>query len=894
MSTATRSPKSSVRRVAPTLLVVAVTVLVLAHLAITGDTASLWTYNLATILPGLAAGSAWYLCRRSPRSAWNWIAGGVMCSALGDVIYLATSQLTADDPQASFADLAWVCAYAMFGIGILQLLRRDPRRRMPDVDVLLDLGTVIAIALPVIWEVSPNDVLSDSSTAGWIRGALALHPVLDAVLLALATRLVLTREVRTPAVAMLLLGIGSWLAADFGLILVGGGSNFWLDLGWMAGAGLTGAAAVHGIAEPRCNAHTTGDAPVLRSMSTWRMAFSVLAMLVPVSLGLAAQLRGDEMNPFTLLATTAALGALLFIRAFRLLHEMRDAERQLRSTGSYYRAIAANSSDAVMVVARNGAVINDSSNLGELVGSPIESAVGASILDLIWLAEPDEVRAVWAASVATPGQMHELEVRLFDRDGGERWLAARVVNLLDDPAVGGVVINLHDITARKRAEESLEHQAFHDGLTGLANRALFHDRVEHALELAARTDRPPAVLYLDLDGFKRVNDTLGHEVGDHLLRQVASRLELVVRDSDTVSRLGGDEFAILVEHGGSMDGGPHGGTATTTAERVLDALRVPIQLGSQSISVSASIGIAAGGAGSDATTLLRDADTAMYHAKTNGRGRFEWYSTEMRETALERLRIESDLPSALEHGQFRLVYQPIVRLDSLQVSGFEALLRWDHPLHGPVPPDRFIPICEENGLIHPIGEWVLRTACATAANWEASGHNASISVNLSGRQLSSDALVGLVSDVLARTGLRPGSLVLEVTETSLVDDADAAAERLHALASLGVQLAIDDFGTGYSSLAYLRMFPVDILKIDGSFVQSINDPVSIPPIIPGLLGLGRTLGLQVVAEGIENDVQRTWLQAEGCAYGQGYLFAAPMSADEALATLQGGAIDAVV
>jgi len=866
--------------------------LVVVHLVVRGELANESTYYAAMVLSAIATGAAWRVYRRTPRSPWNWIVAGVACSAIGDLCYLALSQRGNGDVGASIADLAWIAAYTMFGIAMLALLRRDERRFAPDIDVLLDVATVVAIAVPLLWELSPNDLWADGSVAVWDRATWLIYPVLDAVLIALAIRLLATRVARTPAVALLLFGIGAWLSADVGAIFTRDGVGIWLDVGWMVGAGLIAASAIRGLGDVardqrigRSQRGADSDAPIGPPPTTpWRLAFSVLAMLVPTSLVLVSDRAGSEMNPAVFLVSTLALGALLFARTVLLLREMHAAEQQLRSSGAYYQALAANSSDAVIVCDRDGSVLNDSSNLGHLVGSGLDSAVGWSLLDLIWLAEPERARQVFEASVATPGAMFELEVRLVDATRSERWLAARVVNLLHDPSVGGVVINLHDITARKHAEDSLEHQAFHDDLTGLANRALFQDRVVHAMEMSVPTGVAPAVLYLDLDGFKRVNDTLGHDVGDRLLRQVASRLGLVVRDSDTVSRLGGDEFAILVEQGAASV------AAVATAERILDALRVPVQLGTQSITVSASIGIAVGDVGGDVTTLLRDADTAMYQAKANGRGRIELYRSEMRELAMERLRIETELPIALELGQFRLVYQPVVELASGRVNGFEALLRWDHPEHGPIPPDRFIPICEENGMIHPLGDWVLRTACATAARWQESGHCVTIAVNISGRQLSSESLVDLVREVLDRSGLRPGSLVLEVTETSLVDDAEAAAARLKELRQLGVQLAIDDFGTGYSSLAYLQLFPVDILKIDGSFVQCIDDPESVPAIIPGLLGLGRTLGLQVIAEGIEHEVQRTWLQAEGCVYGQGYLFSTPLSADEAVSVLHNGLV----
>jgi diguanylate cyclase (GGDEF)-like protein len=461
------------------------------------------------------------------------------------------------------------------------------------------------------------------------------------------------------------------------------------------------------------------------------------------------------------------------------------------------------------------------------------------------------------------------------------WLSTRVVNLLDEPDVRGIVVNLHDITDRKLAEEELAHQAFHDSLTGLANRALFRDRVEHALHRRARTGSEPAVVYFDLDGFKNVNDGLGHECGDGLLREVASRLQGVVRSGDTVARLGGDEFAVLVEESSHVLV-----EAEAVAERVLRALTVPMTLGDHDVTVSASIGIATSDAESTATSLLRDADVAMYQAKTTGRARWVVYEPNMRAAAVQRALIENALTHALEREQFKLVYQPVVELETNRIVGFEALLRWEHPELGAVMPDQFIPIAEDNGMIIPIGRWVLQTACRTAAGWLVDHPGQlTMAVNLSARQLASSELFHHVQDALDAAGLDSSALVLEMTETALVHDPTLAAARLHQLRTLGVRLAIDDFGTGYSSLSYLRQFPVDILKIDRSFINTITDRDRVPAIVRGLLELARTLGLETIAEGIETDAQLGQLRDQHCELGQGYLFARPLPLEQAEALL---------
>jgi diguanylate cyclase (GGDEF)-like protein len=454
---------------------------------------------------------------------------------------------------------------------------------------------------------------------------------------------------------------------------------------------------------------------------------------------------------------------------------------------------------------------------------------------------------------------------------------ARVVNLLDEPAVAGLVMNLQDITDRKAVEEQLTHQALHDALTGLANRSLLRDRIDLALKRSQRSGCYPAVLYLDLDGFKSVNDTLGHDAGDRMLVEVASRLNGAIRAGDTVSRLGGDEFAILIEQS-NLD--IH--EASTTADRVLQVLGVPVEIEGQLIGVSVSIGIALADESSTPTSLLRDADIAMYQAKSSGAGRWIDYHPAMRADALERFELTRDLHGALEADQFRLLYQPVVELRTGRTVGVEALLRWHHPTRGVIGPDIFIPIAEANGQIVAIGEWVLHEACRAAATWQppAPGPRLSLAVNLSGRQLASDRFVDSVSAALDTSGLPPSALVLEITETTLISDPPAVAERLHALRRLGVRLAIDDFGTGYSSLSYLRQFPIDILKIDKSFIDTINEMDTAPAIVRGLLDLGQTLQLEVIAEGVEEHHQRLWLEDEDCRLGQGFLFAKPMSEDE--------------
>jgi diguanylate cyclase (GGDEF)-like protein len=420
----------------------------------------------------------------------------------------------------------------------------------------------------------------------------------------------------------------------------------------------------------------------------------------------------------------------------------------------------------------------------------------------------------------------------------------------------------------------LHHQALHDALTGLPNRALVLDRVQQALARAHREHTPLAVLFLDLDGFKAVNDMYGHGAGDQLLQQVSARLSGALRETDTVGRLGGDEFVVLAE-GDSLSAGPE-----VIAERLQAVLSEPFQLDGPeplTLRTHASMGIAVG-VRETADDLLRDADVALYEAKAAGKDCFVLFAPEMQLAVLDRLELESDLRKAIGTDELFLVYQPTLDLRTETITGVEALLRWNHPTRGLVMPDVFIPLAEETGLIAPIGRLVLAEACAAAAGWQRLGGPLSVAVNVSGRQLDGNTdLVGDVRTALLRSGLAPGLLTLEITETMLMRDASCSADRLRDLKALGVRVAIDDFGTGYCSLAYLQQFPVDALKIDRSFITGIASSPEANALIHTLVQLGKTLGIETYAEGIEDRSQLRHLQDEECDSGQGYLFARPLA-----------------
>jgi diguanylate cyclase (GGDEF)-like protein len=432
-----------------------------------------------------------------------------------------------------------------------------------------------------------------------------------------------------------------------------------------------------------------------------------------------------------------------------------------------------------------------------------------------------------------------------------------------------------------RRQQELSFMATHDALTGLPNRTLILDRLQQMLVRGRHTKSPVAVLFIDLDNFKTINDTLGHAAGDELLQSVARRLDAVVRDVDALGRLAGDEFVVLAGEI-SVQAGPE-----LIAQRLVAALKRPFPLGDEQtpVTVTASVGIAAG---SDITAddLLRDADIAMYRAKWDGKNRFVVFESGMQDTLAARMQLEMDLRAALANDEFFLAYQPTFNLSDMSTSGVEALIRWSSPTRGLVQPDDFIPVLEETGLIVDVGRWVLHCACAQGALWRAAGHQVGVAVNVSGPQLDSDLIVGDVQAALSASGLVPGGLTIEITETTLMRNVDETAARLLALKELGVRVAIDDFGTGYSSLAHLRQFPVDALKIDRSFIAGLAHSKEGESLMRTLVQLGRDLSIETIAEGIERPGELSLLREEECDGGQGFLFARPLDASAVEAFLR--------
>jgi diguanylate cyclase (GGDEF)-like protein/PAS domain S-box-containing protein len=480
---------------------------------------------------------------------------------------------------------------------------------------------------------------------------------------------------------------------------------------------------------------------------------------------------------------------------------------------------------------------------------------------------------------------------LIRRDGKEAPIEDSAAPIHDlNGQIAGAVIVFHDISVAQAMRVKMTHLAHHDFLTNLPNRVLLNDRITQAISLAKRRGTHLAVLFLDLDNFKRINDSLGHETGDKLLQSVALRLSACVRASDTVSRLGGDEFVVLVTEDKYAE------DAALTADKILAALAAPHAVDKHELHVTTSIGISIYPTdGEDTETLIKNADTAMYHAKEKGRDNYQFFTREMNVRAVERQVIESHLRHALERQEFVLHYQPKVNLATGAIAGAEALLRWMHPDWGVVLPERFVPIAEDCGLIVPIGRWVLREACAQARRWEDAGLKpASIAVNVSALEFSREDFVEGVRAILSETGLEPRCLQLEITESVLMRDAGSSTAILQQLKDMGVQLAVDDFGTGYSSLSYLHLFPIDVLKIDGSFVQDIGSINGNGSIVSAVIAMGASLKQRVIAEGVEKPGQLAFLKAQRCEEGQGYFFSRPLVAEEFAALLATGIPEAAL
>jgi len=541
-----------------------------------------------------------------------------------------------------------------------------------------------------------------------------------------------------------------------------------------------------------------------------------------------------------------------------------------RRSEARFQTLVQSASDVILIVKPDTTISYQTPSVRRTLGYEPAELEGREFTSLLHPDDLEKALAVYTGVAFRTGTSVTAEWRIRHADG--KWHNVEVVatNLLDDPTVEGCVLTMRDVSERKVLEEELKHQAFHDALSGLANRALFHDRLEQALARAVRSSTSVAVLFLDLDDFKLVNDSLGHTAGDQMLAEVAVRINGSLRAGDTAARFGGDEFAVLVEQCNGVE------EACEVAERIIADLYQMMLIDDREFHTRASIGIALSPRGLESPAdLIQAADVAMYSAKARGKGSYEVYQPSLRLAMLERLEQTADLQRAVANQEFVLHYQPIVSIDGADGIGLEALVRWKHPERGILLPQEFIPLAEETGLIVPLSRWILHEACFHARLWQHQHDldHLRMSVNISVRHFQDDNFINDISTALSATGFDPTCLVLEITENVLIKDAESVIERMLKLKALGVKFAIDDFGTGYSSLSYIKRFPIDILKIDKSFVDGVIEDQALAEVI---VQLGRTLNLQTVAEGIEQALQVETLRSFGCQFGQGFYLSRPL------------------
>jgi diguanylate cyclase (GGDEF)-like protein/PAS domain S-box-containing protein len=844
--------------------------------------------GLSLTVGGIGAGTACLIRSRllpDPRtkSAWQLLGAAAIAWGGGQTV-TSLYELILDQPVPfpSLADLGYLIAVPLWAAGLLYLA--VPANQIATrIRAVLD-GLLIGIALLLVSWVTVLGPVAHSSTDSLVNKVILLaYPVGDVSLVTLVAYVVLrfrATGLRPPVpLGLIVIALGGFAIADSGyayLSLVEAySSGSAIDAGWLGGFTMLLVAALLPARQVEQEA-----APQTRPLGVLLPYFFVVVAAIVSSV-----VTIDHADIFTKWIRTTMILLMVVRQVLTLLENslltrtlerrVDDRTAELELSKDRFRALVEHSSDVVSLIGTGGDVVYQSESSMRVFGYTSADLLGRRFAEL--LDQPSRIKfnAAVTEAAKSASRNDALELRLMHGDGAWRQVETTVTNLLEDVAVQALVLNTRDVSERRELEDQLLHQAFHDSLTSLANRALFHDRVRHAMQRRTLNDSV-GVLFLDLDGFKEVNDSLGHSTGDALLIEVAARLNTCVRPGDTIARLGGDEFAVLVE------GAKTAIEFITVAERIRTALKGVITVNGSSLSVQASIGIASAEPGmNDADQLIRNADLAMYRAKELRDGEFALYDPSMYSTLVERLALEAELRLAVTQELLHVHYQPTYTLDTGQLIGVEALVRWTHPERGQIPPDRFIPIAEQTGLIHQLGLFVLREACHQGRRWlDASPDTPlSIAVNISGKQLQRIGFAAEVREVLDESGLPPQALVLEMTESVLMDDTDGSVRALAEFKAMGIRIAIDDFGTGYSSLSYLHRFPVDILKIDRSFVERLSGVNAEESLVQSIVQLAQTLHLETIAEGIEDHGQLLALRRLGVQVAQGYHFGRPGPSD---------------
>jgi diguanylate cyclase (GGDEF)-like protein/PAS domain S-box-containing protein len=843
----------------------------------------------------LTASLVWMAVRgveadQATRRGWRRIALALFAWVAAAVLWELSGRKT-----VSWADPIQMFFYPLVLWGVLGL-PTTPLDRHARVRFWLDAGVVVLSGAAGIWYFVVWPTFSYSQPNLLAAVVNNLYPVGDLVLLFAVSVILLRHPVRASRRSML------WLAAGLLFRFAGDNMIWWqtiagtyapggvTDLTWMTAAWLLAAGACVWKRGPRADDQERSSRFAALEAPASLAPYASVALLYAFLLQIIGSAWGARAGG--VLVAAMGVTGLVLTRQFLATrdHARLQRENAARESEARFRSLVQQSSDVIAVIDAQGIVQYVSPSVARILSREPQSLVGEPLVSLVFPDEQEHFAVALEKSAGTADATEPVLLRFLQDGGAWRTMETSFTDLRDDPTVTGIVVTARDVTDRASLQAQLLHQAYHDPLTGLANRALFHNRVSHAMTRYARTQERIAVLFLDLDDFKTVNDSLGHAVGDRLLVAVAQRLLNATRGCDTVARLGGDEFAVLLEHA------EHAEDAAVVADRIVHALDTPFPVAGTEVRIGASVGIARPEAHDGPDEILRNADVAMYRAKGGGKGRWALFAPEMHAALVDRVELEADLRRALlgaPDKEFHLLFQPIVRLDDASVAGLEALVRWNHPQRGTVHPGAFIPIAEASGLIVGLGSWVLHEACRCAAAWQRarratdpSAPQPTITVNLSGRQLHDRGLVEDVRTALGSSGLDASSLVLEITESVLMHDTETNLATLHTLKALGVRLAIDDFGTGYSSLSYLQRFPIDILKIDKAFVDGVARGGSDAALARTIVALGKMLELRCVAEGIEDEDQRRHLLSIGCEYGQGFLFSRPVT-PEAVSVLVG-------
>ena len=807
---------------------------------------------------------------------WYLLALGQLGFVVGDLIraYYEVG-VGGSAPFPGLADVAYVAAYPILAVGLLLMVRSrgggNDRANMIDVMIIVTSAGLLSW----VYLIEPQLHVTGLSWLG--VGLSMLYPLFDLLLLALAARLMLGGGARHTSFYMLCGSLIGLLAADSGYN-IGLLNNTYhtgsaVDSGYLASYLLWGACALH----PTMTKLTQRVRQVTMRVTRRRLAFLTVVTLLAPLVRLFATLGNSDIPPLTTVVPTVLLFLLVMARMSGLVRNLtsalarhEEAERRRLQSEARFGSLVEHSSDIVMVMDGGGEIIYQSPSVTRVLGYGRNALLKQPFVGLIHEQDHGSVLAmIGEASNRPSNEPATMTFRCRHLEGGWRHIETTFTNLVTDPTVGGIVLNARDVTQQVALQSQLSHQAFHDPLTNLANRVLFRDRVEHALQRRSSGNPSVAVLFLDIDNFKRINDSLGHSAGDELLVDFANRLTGVIRAADTAARLGGDEFAVLLDE-------PR--DAEVVAVRLKELLTTAFLIDSTEVFLTVSIGISiSDDRAGDAGELLRNADAAMYAAKGRGKATAVVFRPAMHQAALKRLELEGQLRRAVELDEFRVHYQPVVAIPDGRVSGFEALVRWAHPERGLLGPGEFISVAEESGLVRAIGRIVIEEATRQAREWhETFGDpRLTMSINLSAPQFNSAELVSDVRDAIGRSGVAPTRRVFELTESVLMSDTEAPLSRLGELRELGVRLSVDDFGTGFSSFGYLRKFPIDELKIAKPFLDKIPADEQEMALVRGMLELARSINLKVVAEGVERPEQWAALSEMGCDLVQGYLLARP-------------------